>query len=375
MAGIYIHVPFCKQRCVYCDFFSLKQAIVPDYFITNIVQEVNLTKDFLGGACIDTIYWGGGTPSLLKEENIDSILSALAKVHPIADLIEHTLECNPDDLSPAYMKMLKTKGINRLSIGVQSFHDAELKKMNRRHGAVQAKKVIQEAQDLGYDNISIDLIYGLPDSSLESWEYSLKEALQLSPKHLSAYILGYEPGTVLYKNRKKKGWQAVSEELISSQFSLLSAWSSAYGYEHYEISNFAKDKAYAIHNTSYWQGKKYLGLGPSAHSYDGEQRRWNLSSLTKYSQQFLPGAVANYEYEDLSIVDRCNEILMTGLRTQWGVKLQEIEKRCGQEYVDKLLIKVSEKLQGGQMSLEKSVLRIHPSYFLMSDHILVDIIF
>lgn len=325
MAGIYVHIPFCRRACHYCDFHFTTNLKGSDSLVRAILAEVELRKDYLKGESISTIYFGGGTPSLLPAHSIELILNKLAAHHSIEKNIEITLEANPEDLSFEKLKELRSLGINRLSLGTQSFMDAELKWMNRMHSAGQAIAAIENAQKLGFDNISIDLIFGLPNQTKRDWELNLQKATSLNVQHISSYSLTVEKKTVL-NDRINKGLQTAPDDEVSMQFFRTNMeWFPAHGFEHYEISNFAKDGFISRHNSSYWQGVQYLGLGPSAHSYNLETRQWNVRSNRAYEENVI-GNKSYFEVEELSTNDRLNELLLTGLRAKWGVKKDAIEK-------------------------------------------------
>lgn len=319
MAGIYIHIPFCRRACHYCDFHFTTNLNNSSELVDAILKEIDLRKGYLENEPIKTIYFGGGTPSLLPTTEIAQILDAIHESQNVNSEIELTLEANPEDLSKEKLKELRTVGVNRLSLGTQSFIDAELKWMNRMHTADQAKCVIKSAQDLGFNNISIDLIFALPDQTTDEWQSNLDEALKLDIQHISSYGLTVEPKTVL-SNRIKKGAQKPPEDTTAAAcFEMNMEQLPTAGFEHYEISNFAKDGFISQHNSSYWLGEKYLGLGPSAHSFNGIQRLWNIRSNAAYISRINTERDFN-ETETLTTTDRLNEEVMIGLRTKWGIQ-------------------------------------------------------
>ncbi len=375
MAGIYIHIPLCRQRCIYCDFYSTTREQDEEDFVDALCHEIALSVDYLKGQEVQTIYWGGGTPSLLKPNNISRILACIATHHTIAEAVEHTFEANPDDLTKEYLKALVSCGVNRLSLGVQSFHDEELAVLHRRHDAAQAVRSIELAQDLGLSNISIDLIYGLPQSTVASWEYSLRKALALSPTHFSAYILGYEPGTLLYKKRHSYSFRRVAEELVIAQFESLLKLSEVHGFEQYEISNFAREQSYSRHNMSYWQGVDYFGLGPSAHSYNGNIRRWNKPQLKWYIASLKQGAVF-YEQEVLGVKEKFNEFLMTRLRMCCGMDMLEFKALFGDyEGYSKVLQVINNLEKQGRLKVIGGRVVIPQEYLLVSDQLIVELLY
>ncbi len=330
MAGIYIHIPFCRQKCYYCDFYKTTNSSRTANFIAALISEAEHRTAYLKGELVNTIYFGGGTPSVLNEEEITTVLNALKRIYKIAPEAEITFEANPDDLSINYLHALKRAGINRLSIGIQSFSDHQLKKMNRRHNASQAVAAIENAFNAGFSNLSTDLIYGLPGLTNQQWKNDLKEMFRLPVVHLSAYHLTYHQGTPFYTWLKKGTLKELSEAGSVEQFNILLDETAHAGFEQYEISNFARNQCYSAHNTAYWFGETYLGLGPSAHSFNGNSRRWNVAHLESY----INGIERNnsfFEEEQLTEKDRFNEYILTRIRTKWGISVSEIQKKFGNE--------------------------------------------
>ncbi len=324
MAGIYIHVPFCRRACHYCDFHFSTNLKNTEPLVASILKEIELQKAYLKGESISTIYFGGGTPSLLPSSDIEQILNKIRAYHSIENESEITLEANPEDLSVEKLTELKFIGINRLSLGTQSFIDAELKWMNRMHTSAQATQAIRNAQNLGFDNISIDLIFGLPDQTKQDWKFNLGSALQLNVQHISSYGLTIENKTVL-GNRVAKGLQKQPDDVLAAEFFKMNMEVlPKNGFEHYEISNFAKEGFISRHNSSYWRGIPYLGLGPSAHSFNGVSRQWNVRSNAAYISTISKGK-SFFEIEELTETDRLNEQIMIGLRTKWGIEKAKIE--------------------------------------------------
>ncbi len=323
MAGLYLHIPFCKQACHYCNFHfstSLKQK---DGMVEAILQELELQKDYLQGATLDSIYFGGGTPSLLTQQDLLSIFEKINQLHLIAANAEITLEANPDDLSIQKLNELKNTPINRLSIGIQSFFEKDLTFMNRAHNATEAKNCIQNAQDIGFTNLTIDLIYGTPTTSNEAWQQNIQTALDFDIPHISCYCMTVEPNTALDHFVKKGKAEPVDEEKAAHQFEVLMTTLKSAGYEHYEISNFAKPDWHARHNSNYWLGANYLGIGPSAHSFNGKSRQWNIANNAKYIKVLSTQEIA-FEVETLSKEQQYNEYILTALRTKWGCDLAKI---------------------------------------------------
>ncbi|MCF7568312.1 radical SAM family heme chaperone HemW [Sabulilitoribacter arenilitoris] len=335
MSGIYIHIPFCKQACYYCDFHFSTSLSKKDELINTLLIELQLRKEELKNQTIETIYFGGGTPSLLMNEELKLLIDAVYKNYQVVENPEITLEANPDDLTTKRINDLAASQINRLSIGIQSFFEDDLKSMNRAHNATEAKKCLEEATRY-FDNITIDLIYGIPNMSLDKWNQNLQIAFDFGVNHISSYALTVEPKTALDSFIKKGTYPPIDEDLALEHFNHLIAETEKKGFIQYEISNFGKPNYFSKHNTSYWKGKPYLGIGPSAHSFNNNQRSWNVSNNTKYiksiQQNELPSTV-----ETLSKKDRFNEYVMTGLRTIWGVSLNKIKEDFGVEYKEHLL--------------------------------------
>ncbi len=330
MSGIYIHIPFCKQACFYCDFHFSTSLKKKNELVKNLAKELLLRKDELKDVQLETIYFGGGTPSLLSIEELQFLIDTISENYNVIDTPEITLEANPDDLSETIITGLSKSSINRLSIGIQSFFEDDLKQMNRAHNAKEAKQCLELARQY-FDNITIDLIYGIPNMSLQKWNENLQIAFNLGVNHISSYALTVEPKTALDNFIKKGEYPPIDEDLALQHFNHLVEATEAKGFIHYEISNFGKPNYFSKHNTSYWQGKKYLGIGPSAHSFNGFQRSWNISNNTKYIQSLKNNELPN-TLETLSTNDRFNEYIMTGLRTIWGVSLDYIETHFGTSY-------------------------------------------
>lgn len=324
MAGIYIHIPFCKQKCSYCDFhFRTNYHSYYEDMVNAMLQELQLRKNEILTETIGTIYFGGGTPSLLKSVDLFKIIEAIKTTFPLVEAPEITLECNPDDITEQLLKEWFDLGINRLSIGLQSFDDKDLEWMNRAHSSEEALNCVKLAQKAGFDNISIDLIYGLPNMDLKKWEEHIELALNLNIQHLSAYCLTVEEKTALHHLVKTNKIVPASNELQSQHFELLQQKLKEAGFIQYEISNFGREDFFSKHNSSYWKGIPYLGIGPSAHSFDGTTRSWNIANNTVYIKELKKGMLP-IEREILSKKDQFNELLLTGLRTIWGVSLTKL---------------------------------------------------
>lgn len=367
MSGIYVHIPFCKQKCSYCDFhFSTTFSGYRHKMIHAICDEITLRKDYLDGKSIETIYFGGGTPSLLNSEELEWIFSTIRENFDIESHAEITLEANPDDINIDQLLFWKKLGINRLSIGVQSFKEEDLLWMNRAHKVEDAMESIPLAKKYGFQNITIDLIYGLPNLSNEEWKDHLDKAIALDIEHISAYCLTVEQKTALHNMVKNGKITVAGEDQQSEQFKILVETLSSKGFEQYEISNFAKNGNYAVHNTSYWLGKKYLGIGPSAHSYNGIERRWNISNNSVYFKSV--GKNQNwFESEILSKKDRWNELILTGLRTKFGVSVDQL--RNISEPKNDFLNKVHSFISRGLMEKTEDKLVLTTKGRLQADHI------
>ena len=324
MAGLYIHIPFCKSACHYCDFHFSTSLQNKGNLIKALCKELELQKNYLNNEPLSSIYFGGGTPSILETEEIAQIFDAIAKNYNIVTNAEVTLEANPDDLNIEKLKQLKANGINRLSIGIQSFDDDFLKWMNRAHNSEMAISSVKEAQQLGFDNISIDLIYGLPHLTQEHWEKTMEMAFDLKIQHLSCYCLTLEPRTYLAHLQKKGLLTSVDEVAIEQQFEQLRAMSTKMGFEHYEISNFSLPGMASMHNSNYWLKESYLGIGPSAHSYNGVSRQWNVRNNPQYIHSIELGKVP-FEMEMLGPKENYNEYILTSLRTKWGCDLNKVK--------------------------------------------------
>ena len=340
MSGIYIHIPFCKQACHYCDFHFSTSMKKKDEMVLALVKEIQMRKSEFKEEVVETIYFGGGTPSILTIEEIRFLISQVYKNYVVAENPEITLEANPDDLSKERIIELSKSPINRLSIGIQSFFEEDLKMMNRAHNSKEAAACLEEATKY-FDNISLDLIYGIPGMSNEKWKQNIDTALNFGIPHISSYALTVEPKTALNKLIQTGKIAKPKDEVAEAHFHILAETLESNGFIHYELSNFGKENYFSKNNSAYWLGKKYLGIGPSAHSYNGISRSWNVSNNAIYLKSLEINTLPN-ETEILSITDRYNEYIMTGLRTIWGVSLDRIENEFGKEYLD-YLHKQSEK--------------------------------
>lgn len=341
MAGIYIHFPFCKKACTYCNFHFSTSLNYQKTMVESMLKEIDLRKSFFSKELIDSIYFGGGSPSLLSAKLIGEFILKIKKIFNVSDLVEITLEMNPDDSSRDYLLELKENKVNRLSLGVQSFFDDDLKLINRIHSANDAIESLKIIKDT-FNNFSIDLIYGLPYSNTQKWEYNLKTALKFEPPHISSYALTVENKTVLKKQVDNGNTKLIDEALVEEQYFYMIDLLEKNNYDNYEFSNFAFPKNYSVNNNGYWKGNPYMGIGPSAHSFNGKNKRsWNV----KYNKLYIKSIKENkllFNEENLSLKDRFNEIVMTGLRTSSGISLKTIREKIGEKYAD-FLEKTSEK--------------------------------
>lgn len=371
--SLYIHVPFCKTRCVYCDFYSTTQSELKERYIRALCRELEMRKSYLGGEAVETIYFGGGTPSLLEPCDFGQVFDAIRRIYGMEQVREITLEANPDDLTPEYLQALSRLPFNRISIGIQTFNDGILRLLRRRHSSRQAVRAVRDARSAGFDNISIDLIYGLPGETPDDWSHDLSQAIALRAEHVSAYHLTYEAGTPLYQMLQEKRVKEVSEERSLLFFSELTRQLPAAGYEQYEISNFCLPGKRSLHNSSYWSGAHYLGCGPSAHSFNGESREWNVSSLDLYIKGMENGE-RNCGMERLDKPTRYNDLIVTALRTAWGLSLAQLEKEFGQAYLNHALRNARKYLDNGELVIEKDRLRLTPEGVFISDGIMRDLL-
>lgn len=372
MAGIYIHIPFCKQRCHYCDFYTTTQLSLKAPLVDAVCKELELRKDWLNHQPVHTIYFGGGTPSLLSEEELSKIFETIYRLFPVENSAEITLEANPDDLTEAQITMLAKSRVNRISMGVQSFHNHDLGMMNRRHNANQAVVAVKKCQDAGFSNMSIDLIYGLPELSNEDWEENLEITAGLNIQHLSAYHLTYEEGTVFELRRKKGDLKPLEEENSIRQFEILLDWARENQFDHYEISNFAKEGFVSRHNSSYWRQEPYLGIGPSAHSYNLETRSWNAANLKGYLTG-IENKDPALEFELLSETDKFNDFLITSLRTAKGIDLTKASE-YSDAFANQIKAKAASFLDTGQLKVSNNYMHLTNEGMFISDAILTELL-
>lgn len=371
MAGIYIHIPFCKVKCSYCDFYKTTNNSRIHDLVNALKLEMWLRRDYLIDRHIETIYFGGGTPSLLSAGQINDIIQACFSVFRVQNNAEITLEANPDDLSQEYLKAIRKTGINRLSIGIQSFSQTDLKLMKRRHNSIQAINAVKFARDAGFENISVDLIYGIPNMPFVQWKQNLQQVFSLNVEHLSAYHLTYHQGTSLWDDLQKGKVHEIDEMESVEQFNELVSTAKQHGFEHYEISNFARNGFYSKHNSSYWNQTTYLGLGPSAHSYDKISRQWNVASLTHYLLALSHRKVP-FEREELQLKDRFNDYIITSLRTVWGVDLDVVRDEFGHDYFAHVQKVAHKYLISGQIEVSKEKIKMAANGWFVSDAIMSD---
>ena len=373
MAGLYIHIPFCSKRCLYCDFFSSTDLHFQKPFINALIREMELRQNYLKQEPLETVYFGGGTPSLLPPEAFNRLFDTIERLFGLGQCKEITLEANPDDLTPDYVAALRDLPFNRISMGIQSFQDKDLVFLNRRHTCRQAIQAVEHCRANGLEEISIDLIYGLPGQTQTEWENNLEEALKLAVPHISAYHLTYEEGTALYKLLAAGKITPAGEEQSVSFFATLIDRLTASGYQHYEISNFALPGHHARHNSSYWKGTNYLGVGPSAHSYDGKSRQWDVASLPLYIEGIRTGH-PNFEREELDEHTRYNEFVITRLRTMWGIRMDDVLQQFGVEKRDYLKQQAAAYIRQGLLNDSAGTLTLSRKGIFISDGIMSDLL-
>ncbi|RTY76038.1 radical SAM family heme chaperone HemW [Flavobacterium sp. LS1R10] len=371
MSGIYIHIPFCKQACHYCDFHFSTSMKKKEEMVLAIAKEIQMRKSEFKNEIVETIYFGGGTPSVLTSAEINFLIAEVYKYYSVSDNPEITLEANPDDLSSERIIELSKSKINRLSIGIQSFFEDDLQLMNRAHNSAEARKCLEVATQY-FDNISLDLIYGIPGMSDEKWKQNIETALSFGIPHISSYTLTVEPKTALNKLIQTGKIAAPKDEVAQEHFAILVQTLEANAFIHYELSNFGKSTYFSRNNSAYWLGKKYIGIGPSAHSYDGVSRSWNVSNNALYLKSIQEGKIPN-EIEILSVMDRYNEYVMTGLRTIWGVSLDRIESEFGSGYLEYLNNQSRKFLDDDLLFIENGILKPTKKGKFLTDGIASDL--
>jgi oxygen-independent coproporphyrinogen-3 oxidase len=372
MAGLYIHIPFCKQACYYCDFFFSTNQKQRLEIVRAITTEIALQKDYLGGEILETIYFGGGTPSILLPSELNEILEAVYRNFAVYDRPEISLEANPDDLTKEKLEDLHNAGINRLSVGIQSFDNQVLKSLNRAHDNLMARGCIEDARKAGFENISIDLIYALPKRTDEDWQKDIDRALEISPTHISSYSLTIEEKTVFGKWTKQGKMEPVDDDVSARQLSLLIDHLEGANYEQYEVSNFAKPGFQSRHNSNYWKNKKYLGVGPSAHSYNGESRQYNVSNNAAYLRALQQEKIP-YTIEVLTRHDKINEYLLTTLRTSWGADLKTLRERFSFDPIEENNDYLQSLQRKGLIAIEGNILELTRKGLFLADKIASDL--
>ncbi|MBO7559240.1 MAG: radical SAM family heme chaperone HemW [Bacteroidaceae bacterium] len=368
MAGIYLHIPFCKSRCIYCGFFSTTSLQKRHDYVDAVVEELRQRRSFLANQPIDTIYFGGGTPSQLPSDELERMLDAIYHLYNVREGAEVTLEGNPDDLTPSFLQRIRQMGVNRLSMGVQSFDDARLRFLHRRHTAAQAIQAVRDVQAAGFTNLSIDLMFGFPGQTLDQWKQDVQTALSLQVQHLSAYSLMYEEGTLLERMLSAGEITEVDEEVSLQMYEYLMDALEAAGYEHYELSNFALPGRQSRHNSSYWHGIPYLGVGAGAHSYDGYDRFYHPDALEPYMADVL-----SLEVEHLSTHERYDEFVFTALRTSEGLSLSALEKQFGVAAKEYCLQNAQRHLKAGLLSHTGDILCLTRHGLFISNEVMSDL--
>lgn len=372
MAGIYIHIPFCRTLCAYCDFYHVIAPQDEQPFVNALLKEAELRREYTTGQKISTIYIGGGTPSVLPAESLKTVLDRIFRLYDVGTDCEITVEINPDDVSTEFLERLKETQVNRISIGIQSWRDEDLKFMNRRHTSSQAAKALEDIFSAGYGNVTIDLIYGIPGMNSSAWLSNLDFSFRFDIKHLSAYHLTIEPGTLFGKMKDKGLLSEIDEEESNLQFNLLVEKATEAGFIHYEISNFGKPGFFSVHNSNYWKQVNYLGLGPSAHSFNGYSRQWNVRDVKKYIKALESGTLM-FEREELNKRTRFNEYLMTSLRTMWGIDLDYVEEMFDKEGYDYIVNLSGKLIDYGLMKQDKKTLVLTNQGQMISDNIISEL--
>ena len=374
MAGLYIHIPFCKQRCNYCAFYSTTLYNIRERYVDALCAELAMRKEYADGATIETIYLGGGTPSTLTMEQLQKLCDTIYATYPVLPTAEVTIECNPDDLTPEFLAQLKKLPFNRISMGIQSFNDTQLKRLGRRHDADKARQAVRNARDAGYSNISIDLIFALPGSTLSDWEHDLDCAIALHPDHLSAYNLTYEDGTPMHHALERGDFAELSEEENVEQFQMLITKLKQAGYLHYEISNFAQPGRESRHNSSYWNDTPYIGCGAAAHSYNGTSRQWNIADIRQYING-IESSTPTFEIEDLTEEERYNDTILTRLRTAKGIPLAWMKEKFSDKLNNHLQHTAQKEIALGNLKEENGHLSLTEKGIFISDAVIRELIY
>ena len=372
MSCIYIHIPFCKTRCIYCDFFSTTQLELREQYVEAVCKEIEMTNKYLNGDTIHSIYFGGGTPSQLDTTQIGRILNTVQAHHSIVQNCETTIELNPDDVTSKYVESLSSLPVNRVSLGIQTFNDNTLRFIHRRHTSQQAIDAVRRLQNHGFSNISIDLMFGFPGETLEDWQNDIEHALQLGIQHISAYSLMYEEGTELYRLLSSQQIHEIDEELSRNMYQTLMERLADAGFEHYEISNFAKPGYYSRHNSSYWNDTKYLGIGAGAHSYNGIIRQSNISNIKAYIDGIHEG-MPKCDTEMLTRDQQYNETVMTRLRNSQGLNTDIIKERFGTDYYNHLMTAATPYYNIGLLKIDEGNLSLTPKGIYISNDIIASL--
>ncbi len=368
MAGIYLHIPFCKKACHYCDFHFSTSPVYKDQMVKALRTEIILKKEYTGTEQVETIYFGGGTPSVLSADELGMLIHEITEHYPVSAFAEITIEANPDDLNPQKVKELRQIPVNRFSIGIQSFFEEDLKWMNRAHTASEAHSSIKRVQDAGFENITADLIYGYPLLSDEKWKFNIRELIELKIPHISSYSMTVEPATALASFIKKGKQRALDDLQSARQFEILMDELGSAGFDHYEISNFAKPGRHSKHNSNYWEGVNYIGIGPSAHSFNGDSRQWNVADNMKYINA-LKGNKIPFEIEHLTTENRINEYVMTALRTSKGIDLNLVSQRFHSDYSSQIRKSLEPFLEKEWAVLKDQTIILSREGKLFADHI------
>ncbi|MCD8291214.1 MAG: radical SAM family heme chaperone HemW [Prevotella sp.] len=371
MAGIYVHIPFCKSRCIYCGFYSTTMMAMRDKYVEALCKEMELRKDYISEQ-FSTIYIGGGTPSVLTDKQLEKIFNNIFDKFSIENNAEVTIECNPDDITLEFAEFLKTMPINRISMGVQTFSEKRLRFLHRRHNVEEVRNAVKFLRRAGMRNISIDLIFGFPGETLNEWQRDITEALKLDVEHISAYSLMYEEGTVLGNMLEKGDVKEVSDELSLAMYDELTDRLTSSGYEHYEISNFAKKGYRSRHNSSYWKQVPYIGIGAAAHSYNISSRQWNVSNIEKYIEDICKGSIP-MEQEGLDEDTKVNDLITTALRTCEGIDLKNVETQYGVKYKDYILRCAKRHIETRLLEINESYLRLTRKGIYVSNTIMSDL--
>ena len=374
MAGIYIHIPFCKQRCNYCAFYSSTLFNIQEKYVKALCQEIETRRDYVPDSTIETIYLGGGTPSTLNIGQLRTICNTIYANYTVAENPEVTIECNPDDLTPEFLAQLKQLPFNRISMGVQSFSDTQLKRLGRRHNADKAHQAVENARAAGFNNISIDLMFALPGSTAQEWETTLARAIALRPDHISAYNLMYEEGTPMHRALERGDFTELSEEENVEQYQALITQLKEAGYRHYEISNFALPERESRHNSSYWNDTPYIGCGAAAHSYNGTSRQWNIADIKEYIKGIESDSPI-FEIEELTEEERYNDTILTRLRTVDGIPLEWMKKKFCDKLYNYMLRTAEKELTLGNLKRENNRLSLTEKGIFISDAVIRELIF